>query len=158
MDNIEIIEREYEEAVKGLNKEWFYSRDGHWYDYITSLPLKLKITYLIVVFHNQVFNGGLHQYFVNGYGQFAKETIDALIEIKAIKKAEVLSAAYKIVNVKNYNYKSFRKNLLERKIDELFVSDDLVIPLDDLDNKYYDTETEDLVELLSNYLKTSTVT
>ncbi len=39
MDNIEIIEREYGEAVKGLNKEWFYSTDGHWYDYITRLPL-----------------------------------------------------------------------------------------------------------------------
>ncbi|AQX06614.1 DMP19 family protein [Elizabethkingia meningoseptica] len=74
-DNISLIENTYSEATKGIKEEWFYTDIPYWYSYIVNLPKKLRTTYLIVILENQVSNGGFHQYFINAYGQFAKETI-----------------------------------------------------------------------------------
>lgn len=151
MVNSEIIEKKYAESVKGLKNEWFENASSKWYDYILDLPMQCQITYLIVVLHNQVINGGFHQYFSNGYGQFAKETIKALQEIGAIKKSALLETAFKKVNTENYNTEVFRKKLLKKEIKSLFVEDDLVDILDKLDEEYYSNE-EDVEKLLSEYL------
>src|SRR5687767_15531135 len=139
MSNEEIIEIKYKEAVKEIKEDWFITANSQWskwYDYIIELPTDLQITYLIVIFDNQVSNGGFHQYFANGYGQFARETINALIEIGALKKAQLLKEALRDVNSEEISYSIFRERLLKKEIDELFISDDLFEPLNNLDTQY----------------------
>jgi len=153
MSNAKLIEEKYAEAVRGINEELFSEPNTRWYDYVIRLSMQLQTCYLVVVFHNQIFNGGFHQYFVNGYGQFAKETINALKTIGASKKAELLEEALKIVNSENYSDKIFRKKLLEKQIPQLFSKDDLFEPLDNLDNLYYTDENDDIEQLLGNYLR-----
>jgi hypothetical protein len=152
MSNSEIIEKKYAEAVQGIKEEWFLNANNKWYKYVMGLPIQLQVTYLIVILHNQVFNGGFHQYFVNGYGQFAKETINALIEVGAIRKAELLAEAFEIVNIGNNSYEVFRNKLLKKEIKALFVGDDLSDSLNKLDNDYYLSEAEDINQLLGRYL------
>ena len=89
---------------------------------------------------------------MNGYGQFANETINALKTIGALKKAELLEEAFKIINSENYSVDTFRRMLLEKQIPQLFSKDDLFEPLDNLDYIYYANETEDVWQLLGNYL------
>ena len=151
--NSEIIEKKYAEAVNGIREEWFTTVSTKWYEYVIGLPIHLQITYLIVVFHNQIFNGGFHQYFFNGYGQFAKETINALMTIRGFKKAELLRNALKIVNAKNTSDEVFREQLLKKEIVELFDKDDFFEPLDNLDALYYVDESEDIEQLLGTYLR-----
>ncbi len=152
MKNSKLIEKSYSDAVKGIKKDWFLNSNTNWYDYVVNLPIHLKVTYLVVVLHNQVFNGGFHQYFVNGYGQFAVETIKALIDIGAFKRSNLLEAAYKIVNSNNLCTEFFRKQLLDKEIKLLFVTDEFYAPLDELDNEYYSIDDEEIEELLGNYL------
>jgi hypothetical protein len=155
MSNSEIIKAKYADAVKGIKGEWFTLENiNKWYEYVIGLPYQLQATYLIVVMNNQVFNGGFHQYFVNGYGQFAEETINALNAIGAFKKAELLKDALKIVNVDNSPGEVFRKKLLNKEIIPLFYNDDLDAPLDKLDG-IYDDNSEDLEQLLGNYLQSN---
>ncbi len=153
MSYTELIEEKYAESVKGIKEEWFNEPNTKWYEYIIGLPIQLQICYLIVVFHNQIFNGGFHQYFVNGYGQFAKETINALKSIGALKKAELLEDALEIVNSENYSEGTFRMKLLEKQIPQLFFKDDLFEPLDNMDNIYYTDVNEDIDQLLGSYLR-----
>jgi hypothetical protein len=153
MTNQEIIEKKYLEAVKGIKEEWFTEVTAEWYNYIIELPEDLLTTYLVIVLHNQVFNGGFHQYFVNGYGQFASETIEALERIGASKKAGYLKNAFEIVNSENDIDVVFREKLLSREIKELFIEDDLFDPLDELDTQYYNEEKESIEDLLANYLR-----
>ncbi len=153
MRNLELIEKSYLEAVKGVQEEWFLYSNSNWYDYVMNLPIHLRVTYLVVILHNQVFNGGFHQYFVNGYGQFANETILVLLDVGASKRANILEVAYKIVNANNLSTEIFREQLLDKKIQSLFATDELYVPLDKLDNEYYNLVEEDIETLLSNYLK-----
>lgn len=152
MKNSELIEKTYSEAVQGLKEDWFSNSNTFWYDYVVNLPVHLKVTYLIVISHNQIFNGGFHQYFVNGYGQFAIETINALLDIGAFKRSKFLEAAYKIINSNNLSVEIFRKELLNKEIRPLFETDELYTQLDGLDNKYYNIDDEVIEELLGNYL------
>jgi hypothetical protein len=151
-----IIKEKYAEAVKGIKAEWLMTTDSRWYDYVVGLPSDQQVTYLVIVVHNQVFNGGFHQYFFNGYGQFAKETISALIKISALKRGELLVKALKIVNSENDPDHVFREKLLKKDLRPLFVDDDLFESLNQLDVQYYeydDKEEEDVAQLLSNYLQ-----
>lgn len=154
LSHADIIAKNYAEAVKGIESDWFQSANPKWYDYIMKLPLRLRVTYLVVIMHNQIFNGGFHQYFANGYGQFARETIDALIEIGAMRKAELLQAALEKVNADDDTDAIFRQRLLKRDIKPLFVYDDLFKPLKALNDQYDDIdEEEDIEQLLGNYLQ-----
>lgn len=153
MNNNEIICEKYREAATGIKEDWLNADTSKWFDYVISLPLQLQITYLIVILDTQIINGGFHQYFVNGYGQFAKETIMALIEIGAFKKAELLKEALLKVNNENLNDEQFRKKLLLKGIIDLFKNDSLFEPLDKLDNAYYENE-EEIEQLLGSYLNT----
>jgi hypothetical protein len=151
MDNSQIIEDKYSEAVSGIKEEWLTHASNEWYEYIMSLPIELRTTYMVVVFHNQVFNGGMHQYFVNGYGQFAKETVDALIRIGALEKANLLITAFELVNTEDYTDEIFRRKLLTADIKQLFITDELFKPLNNLDLLYYDDQLEDINMLLNKY-------
>jgi hypothetical protein len=149
MTNLEIIEVNFKNAVKGIKEEWLNTVNLNWYEYILGLPIKQRNTYLLIILENQVYNGGFHQYFVNGYGQFAQEAITALVEVGANKKSLLLQDAFDMVRTNDDT--DFKLELLAKKINILFVKDDLFVPFDVLDNKYYECE-EDINELLSNYL------
>ena len=88
-----IIEKFQTLVFDNLREEWLWENSSNWYDYILSLPEQLRTTYLVVIYHNQVFNGGHDQWFTNHYGQFATETINSLILIGANSKAHLLKQA-----------------------------------------------------------------
>lgn len=148
----ELVNKVYLEAVRGIEEDWLANPNSRWYDYIVNLPIRLQVVYMIVVFHNQVFNGGFHQYFVNGYGQFVGQTIKYLKEINASEKAGLLEKALAIVNYKNLDMDIFRHVLLNRQLDKLFVTDELFNALEELDDNYYDSK-EEIEELLNSYLE-----
>lgn len=152
MDNQQLIEQTYLESTSGIKEEWFVSAIPHWYSYVINLPAHLKVTYLTVILENQVLNGGFHQYFANGYGQFSKETIDALIEIGAFKKSNLVDKALNIVQGEMESDEEFRRKLLNKTIEQLFDGDDLFETLEKLDDLYYDVEDEHISELLGEYL------
>jgi hypothetical protein len=155
-DHIAIVQKAYSEAVKGIKDEWLIDEEAEWYNYIVSLPVPLQTTYMVVVLYNQVFNGGFHQYFVNRYGQFAAETIEALIRIKANKKAGLLKQALEFVNSDRDTDEVFRKRLLDNELPSLDISDDdeAFDFLEELGDKYDDMEQEEeLLELLAAYLE-----
>ncbi|MCQ4142277.1 DUF4375 domain-containing protein [Chryseobacterium sp. EO14] len=153
MNNREIIEKFYLQSTKGMKDEWFVSDIPYWYSYIVNLPLHLQTTYLTVILESQVFNGGFDQYFVNGYGQFAKETIDALIEIGAFKKSNLLEKAFNLVKDDTISNDEFRKQLLNKTLKRLFNEDILNESFRKLDDTYYDIEDENVEDLLADYLR-----
>lgn len=141
------IESYYKEAVKGITESLLEDRDK-WYNYVLELPKHLQIVYTVAVFHNQVMNGGLHQYFLNSYGsQFAYMTIRNLNEIKAYLSSEILSKAVKYINNYDLSENLFRQQKLEKikNFDE-----ELGDILDGLDTQYYELK-EDLELLLNDY-------
>lgn len=133
----EIIDKFYMKAASGLKESWLSSSSSEWHDHIRSLPDNEQIAYTCVILHNQVLNGGFHQYFTNGYGQFAKETIHHLKQIHAFEEADILEEVLMLVKPEMMSFASFRKALLERDLQSLFQDDDLFDPLDALDKKYY---------------------
>lgn len=153
MKNPELIEKTYAEAVKGIKEDWLLNSSTDWYDYVVNLPIHLRVTYLVVVLHDQVFNGGFHQYLVNGYGQFVKETIVSLLDIGALKRSTLLETAFKMVNANNVSMEVFRKQILDKTIESLFVTDELYATLDELDIEYYNLVDEELEVLLVSYLE-----
>ena len=148
----ELIEKAYLEAVDKINEEWFSGADSRWYEYIINMPIHLQVAYMVMILHNQVLNGGFHQYFVNKYGQFVGRTAKYLRLIGADEKANILIEAFNIVNYEKLDEQSFRIALLEGRIKKLFVTDELFDALDEADKKY-DDSNEDLVELLNSYLE-----
>lgn len=152
MTNGEIINHYYKNAVKGLNEIILEDKDL-WYSHIMNLPQNLQATYTIVVFHEQVFNGGLHQYFFNSYGQFAYLTVEHLKSIKAFKSAAILDSAITLVNIEKMGLDEFRTKIFERELSRIVdFDDDLCDALAELDDKYYDLD-EDLEQLLAGYLQ-----
>ena len=85
--------------------------------------------------------------------QFAKQTINFLIQIKAFNKAKLLQRALLIVNNKKLPDSIFREKLLKNDLNNLFESNKLDKPLEELDNLHYECEDEDIMQLLGNYLK-----
>jgi hypothetical protein len=151
--NVEIVELNYKEAVKGINHEMLEKVTSEWYDYVMGLPENYKITYLAVILNNQIYNGGFQQYFYNGYGQFASETINVLNRIGAPKKAGLLKQAIDAVNVNQYPDDLFREKILKRELENLWdeKEDDIIDKLDDL---YYEADNadEETIALLTNFL------
>lgn len=155
MDNIETINSKYAEAVKGIQAQWLISSGTEWYDYILELPDILRTTYLVSIFESQQYNGGLHQYFTNKYGQFCANTIEALRVIHAHERAQILSKAYSIVKPHNWTDEEFRVKLLVGDIPNLFINDAFFDPLDELDESYNNLDSEFIDELLASYIKYS---
>lgn len=155
-----IIDSTYENAVKGIDPLWFSSNNAgyidRWYLYIDSLPVKEKHTYCILTMFDQVNNGGFHQYFFNGYGQFSVLAIEAFKDLGLIGSATLLEDAYSVVNYHHYTDQAFREALLTRTIDKLVKFDETIMAqLDQLDTKYYASEEssyEYLEEVLVTYL------
>ncbi len=153
MNNQELIEKFYLQSTEGIKDEWFVSDIPYWYSYVVNLPKHLQTTYLTVILESQVFNGGFDQYFANGYGQFARETIEALIEIGAFKKSNLLENAFNLINDDSISDEEFRKELLNKTLKKLFKEENLNGPFIKLDDIYYDIEDENIGDLLADYLR-----
>ena len=153
MSDSEIIDFYYTAATIGIKESWFHIiENDNWYNYIINLPDKERVTYLVVILDEEVNNGGFNQYFINGYGQFANPTVNALELIKAEKIAKLLKLAIKKVNTLNYEDVIFRQKLLRGEIDALYEDDYLDDYLDSLDDKYT-KYLDNIGELLSSYLR-----
>lgn len=154
MRNEEITDKYYKEAVTGLNETILNDKD-FWYNYVVNLPLHLQVVYTIVVFHQQVFNGGLHQYFFNSYGQFAHLTVEHLKLIRAFKVSNILDKSIHEVNIEELNVNEFRAKVFNRELGRVADFDEkLCDSLEILDNEYDDLN-EDLEQLLVDYLQSS---
>jgi hypothetical protein len=152
MKNQEIIDNYYKEAVKGLNDLILQDKDL-WYSYVINLPKNLQVVYTIAILHQQVLNGGLHQYFFNSYGQFSYLTVDNLKLVKALKTANILEKALSEVNIEEYSEGEFREKVFNRKLDRIANFDEqLTEILEVLDDEYYSLD-EDLQELIINHFK-----
>jgi len=152
MKNQEITDRYYKEAVKGLNEVILHDKNL-WYSHVTYLPIHLQVVYTIIVFHQQVFNGGLHQYFFNSYGQFAYLTVNNLRLVKAFKAANILEKALNQVNIEQYSISEFREKVFNRKLSPIVnFNEELSDFLDVLDDDY-DSLDENLEQLLVDYLE-----
>lgn len=148
-----LVDFYYSNAVKGIKEEWLANLNENWYNYISSLPEKEKVTYHIAILDEEVANGGFNQYFINGYGQFAKDTISSLKSIKANKSALILEKAYELINKEKLNDKTFRHKLLSNNIEELYdYANDLNNSLNKLDDQYSEYE-DNIAVLLVDYLK-----
>nr|WP_294922358.1 DUF4375 domain-containing protein [uncultured Flavobacterium sp.] len=148
-----LVDFYYSNAVEGIKEEWLINIDENWYNYIYYLPEKEKVTYHIAILDEEVANGGFNQYFINGYGQFAKDTIGSLQLIKANKSALLLEKAYNFVNKEKVSDNIFRVELLSGKITGLYEFDnELNNFLSELDDEYCEYE-DNIAALLVNYLK-----
>ena len=147
-----MIEKIYSIAVSNFNNKWYNKTGEEWYNCVVNLPLKQKVVYLVVVLHNQVVNGGFHQYYVNRYGQFCEDTVSCLNLIGANKKAKVLKKSIEVVNYEKLSMKDFRKAIMSKSLKKLIVEDDLFEPLEKLDLEYYNSK-DDIVYLLDKFLK-----
>ncbi len=153
MSDSEIIDFYYSAATAEIKESWFeFSQNECWYNYILNLPDKERVTYLVTVLDDQVYNGGFNQYFVNGYGQFATLTINALKLIQAEAMAELVKLGTEKVNAPKYDDFTFRQKLLRGEIEALYEDDSLDNYLETLDEKYTEYP-QNIGKLLSNYLR-----
>ena len=151
MENI--VEKYYTESVKGIDEAILNNKNA-WYQYILNLPIAQQIVYTIVLFHSQIENGGFHQYFFNSYGQFAFLTLKNLKLIGSEKRYNLLVKALEEVNRENLEEVKFRELVFTRKLDRVVDFEQKLFDyLNELDNKYYNIENEEIEELLSKYLE-----
>jgi len=147
-----IIDKAYSEAVKGLNEEILDDCDV-WYNYVLKLPKAQQVVYSIILFNWQIENGGFHQYFFNSYGQFAYLTINNLKLIEASQRADLLDSATHIVNEEYFIQDKFRHLIFNREFSKIVDFDEALFDkLNDLDDKYYNMENENVFDLLQQYL------
>jgi len=147
-----IIDKAYSEAVKGLNEEILDDCDA-WYNYVLKLPKAQQVVFSIILFNWQIENGGFHQYFFNSYGQFAYLTINNLKLIEASQRADLLDSATYLVNEEYFIQDKFRHLIFNREFSKIVDFDDLLFnQLNELDDKYYELEQENIMNLLENYL------
>ncbi|WP_375562757.1 DUF4375 domain-containing protein [Bernardetia sp. OM2101] len=115
---MDIVEEYYFEATKNITEE-ILKDHNQWYDYVLKLEKKLQVTYTIVIFHEQVFNGGIDQYYVNSYGIFSSITIDNLRYIGSAKEADILEEVFLKLR-KNYSDKEFINKLFWSDLNEIY--------------------------------------
>lgn len=127
-----------------------------WHEYIISLPLPRRVTYLVSVFHWQVENGGLHQYFFNAYGQFAYETVAALQLIQAYPEATILFEALQRLRLEEPDKELFRAKIAGREGLRCIVDfeEETTAYLDLLTHAYWELD-DTLEQLLERFLTSS---
>ncbi|GAA0882183.1 hypothetical protein GCM10009120_07800 [Sphingobacterium siyangense subsp. cladoniae] len=152
MRNDEIIIHYYKKAVIGLNENILDDKDL-WHSYVINSPIHLQTVYNVVTFHHQVFNGGLHQYFFNSYGQFAYLTVDNLKQIKAFESSNVLEKAISQVNIEDFSIGEFRTKIFNRKLEKIADFDEGLCNFLELLDDEYDNLSEDLEQLLVDFIK-----
>lgn len=146
------IEAAYQRAVVGLTESILDAPYPRWYAHINQLPLPERLTYCVLVFDGQVGNGGLHQYFWNGYGQFAYETVAYLGLLGATVQAGILRQALTLLEAEEPVPNILREKMHKRNLDCLNdFEEPITAELDNLSDAYYACP-EDLEMLLDDFL------
>lgn len=128
-----------------------FSDTKKWQNTVDSMRMSVKVVYCIGILHRQVMNGGCIQYFDNGYGIFAYQTLDYLKNINAKLTYDILKQCLTVINPENYRDDNFVKFIKDRKYNN---SETISNELDKLDNLYYELgEKENLEILVANYLR-----
>ena len=149
---MEKVATAYAQAVQDIDDKMLTDPTHHpWYNHVTQLPEDQRTTYLAIIFHDQVMNGGFHQYFFNGYGLFVNQTIPILKKIGAAEAAQLLAMAYATVNWRKEPLAIFRDKIYHRSYRELTDESDMTQALYALSDQYFDKEI-DVESLLIAYL------
>lgn len=152
MNQEELIDKKFNESVQGIDDKTLLNQEG-WYTYVLNLPIHLRVVYTIAILHQQVFNGGFHQYFLNGYGLFGYLTLDSLKVINAHFTMNLLNKVLGEVNIDSFNAEEFRSKIFNKEFDKIVNFDDELSDfLEKCDDEYYEME-EDLTQLLGQYLE-----
>ena len=114
----------------------------------------LTTPYCVWLFDAQVCNGGLHQYFWNGYGQFAYETVAYLGLLGDTERARILRQALTVLELEEPEPAILREKVHART---LLALNDFVEPLtsvlDNLSEAYFACPM-DVEERLRQFLAT----
>jgi|WetSurMetagenome_2_1015567.scaffolds.fasta_scaffold56186_2 hypothetical protein len=121
---------------------------GCWDKPVKKFSPEVRIFILIWIADGEIKNGGMAQFFYNGHGEYAKETVEAFKKVGAPLKADAIKAAMDAFPNGKYP-KSAEKysDLLEKHEDELAFLDE-----NDLDDRYYDSP-ENLEKLVVDFVK-----
>jgi hypothetical protein len=151
---LDLLTATYHRAVAGLTEAILVAPYPQWYDHINHLPLPERLTYCVLLFDAQVGNGGLHQYFWNGYGQFGYETVAYLGVLGATTQAGILRQALTVLAEEESEPAMLREKVHTRSMESLNTfAEPLTSALDNLDDAYYAC-TEDIEERIRTFLTT----
>lgn len=132
------LELTYEHSVAGLTEAILDAPYPRWYDHINQLPLPERLTYCVWLFDAQVNNGGLHQYFWNGYGQFAYETVAYLGLLGDTERARILRQALTVLEAEEPASAVLREKVHARTLAALNdFAEPLTSALDALSEAYF---------------------
>ena len=154
MTTTDTINKYYKQSVVGITAETLKNCD-QWYNCIIVKPDYLQAVYTYVILYQQVYNGGFHQYFANGYGLFGELTIYYLKQMGATKCAAIVQEAMDAINAESYSPEELRQRIFNNQIPTIRDFDDAVWNiLDNLDKRYYNLENdgEDIEALMVGYL------
>src|SRR6188768_1606385 len=92
LSNEELIDFVYSKiaAPKILQEVSDFSDANKWREVVNALPKPVASVYRLAILHMQVSNGGFIQYFDNGYGIFAYETLSDLEILRRTKHINYL--------------------------------------------------------------------
>ena len=151
----DLLTTTYHRAVAGLTEQILLAPYPSWYAYVNGLPLPERLTYCVLVFDWQVGNGGFHQYFWNGYGQFAYETAGDLTLLGAAPRAGLLRRALTCLEAEEPVPDRLRAKVNARALPGLNdFAEPLTTNLDRLTDAYY-AEPPDLDERINTFLATA---
>ena len=154
MSPIDTINKYYKQSVVGIRAETLTDCD-RWYNCIQEKPEHLQAVYTYVILYRQVYNGGFHQYFANGYGLFVELTIHYLKQMGAAKCSAIVQEAMEAINTDGYSPEELQERIFSNIMPAIRDFDEtLCYKLEVLDNRYYNLEKdgEDIEALMAGYL------
>jgi len=154
LSNIELIDFVYSDLAGQKIRDSFtdFSDSKYWRQIVDTMNAPVSLAYRIGILNRQVMNGGFIQYFDNGYGIFAIETLNDLKTIHANLTYDLLHRCLGIINPSNYVGDRFVDYVFNQEYDPEF--DTIVSKLDPLDKEYWQIDTkENLESLVGNYLR-----
>jgi len=129
-----------------------FSDSKYWQQIVSKMNKPVSLVYRMGIFNRQVMNGGLIQYFDNGYAIFAFETINDCRIINAKLTQAILERCLKIINPNNYLGDRFVRYVSDREYDNDY--ENIENKLNTLDKEYYDLgKAENLEALVGAYLR-----
>lgn len=130
-----------------------FSNTNKWFEVVMKMPKPVSLIYRVIIFNQQVSNGGLIQYFDNGYGIFSYDTLKDLKNLKADLFYTLLEEALEIINPENFQGEDFIEYVINRKYETNFKS--ITKKLNALEEEYYKREYVDiLIKKAANYFRT----
>jgi len=148
----QLINQAYTLAGNALSDMTDWSDFRQWKKIISEVSLSSRVTYHTGILNQQVLNGGFIQYYDNGYGIFAYETLGSLQLLKADLTKELLQKSLAIINPGNYRGDHFDQYISSNEYHADWQT--MAEKLDKLDSEYYQLEhKENLEQLLATFLR-----